>query len=110
MLQKEVDLLEDLCYTTNMVNNKEQQMKVTLKSKVRPAQVGDVIRSLDFPHIFDCYMIGLVVEVKGEVIRCRGISRVWEGRSEEMKEEFTTVQPGYHFMDNQYPNRIWIIA
>ena len=85
-------------------------MQVTLKSKVRPVQVGDVIRSLDFPGRFDCYMIGLVVDADEENIRCRGIARVWSGQSERLDREFTTVQPGVHFMDKNQPGRIEIVG
>lgn len=85
-------------------------MNVVLKSKVSTVRVGDVIRSLDFPGCFDCYMIGLVVDVDQETISCRGISRVWEGRSERFDEKFTTVQPGAHFMDRNFPGRIEIVA
>ena len=85
-------------------------MQTVLKSRVVPAQVGDVIRSLDFAGCFDCYRIGLVVEADSENIRCRGISRVWEGRSERMDQEFTTVQPGVHFMDTRFPGRIEIVG
>ena len=85
-------------------------MNVVLQSKVRQVQVGDVIRSLDFPGNFECYMIGLVVEVSNETVRCRGISRVWEGQSERMDGYFTTVQPGAHFMDRKFSGRIEIVA
>ena len=85
-------------------------MNVVLSSKVRQAQVGDVIRALDFPGNFECYMIGLVVDADEENIRCRGISRVWEGHSERMDREFTTVQPGVHFMDTRCPGRIEIVG
>lgn len=85
-------------------------MNVVLKSKVQDVKVGDVIRSLDFPGNFECYMIGLVTDVKGDLITCRGISRVWEGRSERIDHNFTTVQPGAHFMDRRLPGRIEIVA
>ncbi len=85
-------------------------MTVQLTSRVRPVQVGDVIRSLDFPGRFDCYMIGLVVDADEENIRCRGIARVWAGQSEGMDREFTTVQPGVHFMDQTQPGRIEIVG
>lgn len=85
-------------------------MQVELKSRVRAVQVGDVIRSLDFPGRFDCYMIGLVVDADKEKIRCRGIARVWSGQSERLDREFTTVQPGMHFMDRSHPGRVEVVA
>jgi hypothetical protein len=81
-----------------------------LKSKVQVAKVGDVIRSLDFNGNFTCYMIGLVVETDGDVIHCRGISRVWEGKSQRIDQKFTTVQEGGHFMDASLPGRITVLA
>lgn len=80
-----------------------------LKSKVQVAKVGDVIRSLDFPGNFTCYRIGLVVDVDGEIIKCRGISTVWEGASKRDESEFQTSQEGTHFLDNKFPGRIMVI-
>lgn len=85
-------------------------MSVVLKSKVHKAQVGDVIRSLDFAGNYNHYMIGLVLEADDEVIRCRGISRVIEGHSQKIDYEFTTVQPGVHFMDIRCPGRIEVVG
>lgn len=83
-----------------------------LKSKVQVAKVGDVIRSLDFAGSFDCYMIGLVVDVDGDLIKCRMISRVWEGVAEKCApdEKFTTVQEGSHMFDKKYPGRITVLC
>jgi hypothetical protein len=89
--------------------NETEQVEM-LSTKFKTVKVGDVIRSLDFPGNFDCYMIGLVTEVEGDLIKCRGISRVWEGKSESMDKPFTTVQEGAHFMDRNHPGRILIVA
>lgn len=84
--------------------------EVVLKSKVQIAEVGDVIRSLDFAGNLDHYMIGQVVEVNGVFIKCKAISRVWEGKSEKCKVEFfETVQNGAHMFDNRYPGRITVL-
>ena len=81
-----------------------------LKSKVQVAEVGDVIRALDFAGRYDCYMIGVVTEVKKEVINCQGISRVWGGKSEKFDEPFSTVQEGAMMFDKHYPGRISVLC
>jgi len=81
-----------------------------LSSKVEFAKVGDLIRSLDFAGIDDHYMIGIVVEVEGDFIKCQATSRVWSGIAQAPEDKFfTTVQNGCHFMDNRYPGRITIL-
>lgn len=81
-----------------------------LSTKVEFAKVGDLIRSLDFPGIDDHYMIGVVIEVEGDFIKCQAISRVWNGVSQAPEDKFfTTVQNGCHFMDNRFPGRITIL-
>ena len=81
-----------------------------LKSKVQVAEVGDVIRALDFAGQYDCYMIGVVTEVQNEVIKCRGISRVWDGKSEKFDQPFSTVQEGAMMFDARYPGRISVLC
>lgn len=80
-----------------------------LKTKVHVAKVGDLIRALDFPGTMDCYLIGLVTDVEGEMIKCKTMVRVWEGKSEREEGTFTTVQEGVNFLDKRYPGRITVL-
>ena len=80
-----------------------------LKSKVSVAKVGDIIRAQDFPGDPTCYMIGQVIEVQGEVIKCKGIAKVWRSESKGYDNEFTTVQEGYHMLDSRFPGRIAVL-
>ena len=72
-------------------------------------KIGDVIKALDFPGRADCYMVGKVIEVSDEMIRCAGISRVWAGVA-EAGQDFQTVAQGEHFMDEAFPGRVTVIA
>lgn len=80
-----------------------------MQTKFKVAKVGDVIRSLDFPGIMDYYMIGIVTEVNGDLIKVKGISRVTKGVAEACFEKFETVQNGAHFMDKHFQDRITVL-
>lgn len=43
-------------------------------------QVGSVVKSFDFPHVDDCYMVGLVVEVDGDLMVCEMVKQVFKGQ------------------------------
>lgn len=77
-------------------------------------KVGDVIKSLDFPGNNTCYMIGKVIALAygGEVLRCKAISKVWEGKAEIVSNvyDFEVPAEGMNFMDDRFPGRITIIA
>lgn len=81
-----------------------------LSTKVEFAKVGDLIRSLDFPGVDEHYMIGVVVEVEGDFIKCHATRQVVNGIVKVPEDKyFTTVQNGCHFMDNRFPGRITIL-
>jgi|688.fasta_scaffold2501201_2 hypothetical protein len=80
-----------------------------MRTKFQVAKVGDLIRSLDFPGISEHYMIGMVTEIKGDILTVRGIAKVANSKSERYEGEFTTPQNGAHFMDNRFPGRIVVI-
>lgn len=44
-------------------------------------KVGDIVKSLDFAHIQDCYYVGLVVGVSkmDGTFRAKTIKRIWRG-------------------------------
>jgi hypothetical protein len=78
---------------------------------VAEVKVGDVIKSLDFAGREDCYMLGKVIALldNGDYINCKGIARVWGGKSEAC-EDFGAPREGLHFMDKHFPGRITVIA
>ena len=80
-----------------------------MRTKFQVAKVGDLIRSLDFPGIQEHYMIGMVTEIKGDILTVRGIAKVRQGQSERYEGEFTTPQNGAHFMHNRFPGRVTVL-
>jgi hypothetical protein len=78
-------------------------------------QVGDIVKSLDFVGIDDCYMIGKVVGIsKMEgTFRAEFIKRVWCGendRREKAVDFFTAPLQGNHFMDRDESPRVFVIG
>ena len=65
-------------------------------------KVGDIVKSLDFANISDCYFIGKVVGVYSDgTFRAKTMSRVWKGEPEKKYADyFTAPQQGKHFADN----------
>jgi hypothetical protein len=77
-------------------------------------QVGDIVKSLDFVGIDDCYMVGKVVGVfeSDGTFRAQFIKRVWQG-SEDCKfttDYFTAPLQGEHFMDRVEFPRVVVIG
>ena len=76
-------------------------------------QVGDIVKSLDFNGIDNCYMIGKVVAVQFDgQFRAEFIKRVWEGVEDRKfkTDYFTAPLQGNHFMDRDDMPRISVIA
>jgi hypothetical protein len=77
-------------------------------------KVGDIVKSLDFNGIDDCYMMGVVVSVSKEFgdFRAKFIKRVWQGKvdSKFKTDFFTAPLQGNHFMDNDAAPRIIVSA
>lgn len=76
-------------------------------------QVGDIVKSLDFVGIDNCYMIGEVVGVHGdETFRAKFIKRVWQGQVDKKfkTDYFTAPMQGEHFMDRADAPRIIVIG
>jgi len=76
-------------------------------------QVGDIVKSLDFVGIDNCYMVGKVVSVQFDgQFRAKFIKRVWEGVEDRKfkTDYFTAPLQGEHFMDREDSPRIVIIA
>jgi hypothetical protein len=70
-------------------------------------KVGDIVKSLDFVNISDCYYIGKVVGVYSDgTFRAQTIGRVWQGQPDKKFEDyFTAPQQGNHFADLPLPNK-----
>lgn len=77
-------------------------------------QVGDIVKSLDFNGIDNCYMVGKVVGVHHELgtFRAKFIKRVWEGvEDRKFKTEFFTApQQGQHMSDRAESPRVIVVG
>jgi hypothetical protein len=76
-------------------------------------RVGDIVKSLDFVGIDNCYMVGQVVAVQSDgLFRAKFIKRVWQGEldSKIKTDYFTAPCQGEHFMDRADSPRIVVIA
>ncbi len=76
-------------------------------------RVGDIVKSLDFNGIDNCYMVGVVVGVhEMGTFRARFIKRVWEGVEDRKfkTDYFTAPQQGQHMFDNDAMPRVSVIA
>jgi hypothetical protein len=77
---------------------------------IATVQVGDIIKSFDFPGRSDCYIIGTVVEVKNTVITSRVIKAVSGGKLYQfLDSEFTTLVQGAGLMDDTF-DRVVIVG
>ena len=74
---------------------------MTSKQQVR---IGDVVKSLDFVGINDCYYVGLVVSISemDSTFRAKTVKRVWQGQADKkpLSDYFTAPLPGYEFFDD----------
>lgn len=75
-----------------MMNERESTMKV-----------GDIVKSLDFVNVQDCYMIGKVVSISkmDGTFRAETIARIWQGvPDKKFSDYFVAPLQGNHFADN----------
>ena len=77
-------------------------------------QIGDIVKSLDFAGVDNCYMVGQVVGVfkTDGTFRAKFIKRVWQG-AEDRKfktDYFTAPLQGEHFLDTDKFPRIFVIG
>ena len=66
-------------------------------------KVGDVVKSLDFVGVNDCYYIGLVTEILSNGrFKAKSIKRVWQGEIDKspLVDEFCALLPGESFFDD----------
>ncbi len=76
-------------------------------------QVGDIVKSLDFVGIDDCYMVGKVVGVHYDgTFRAKFIKRVWQGAEDRRfkTDFFTAPQQGQFFMDRAEFPRVIVLG
>jgi hypothetical protein len=76
-------------------------------------QKGDIVKSLDFPHMDDCYYLGKVVSVSDleGTFRAETIERVWLGKADRKRPDyFVAPLPGHSFMDDLMFSRVQVIA
>ena len=67
-------------------------------------KIGDVVKSLDFVGVNDCYYVGVVIgisEMDG-TFRARTVQRVWQGNADKkiLSDTFVASLPGNHFFDD----------
>jgi hypothetical protein len=75
-------------------------------------KVGDIVKSLDFNGIDDCYMVGQVVGVHNDgSFRAKFMRRVWQGKIDTKfkTDYFTAPLQGEHFMDNDSMPRVSVV-
>jgi hypothetical protein len=76
-------------------------------------RVGDIVKSLDFNGIDNCYMVGQVVGIQDDgLFRARFIKRVWEGAEDQKftTDYFTAPVQGGQFMDRADAPRVLVIG
>jgi hypothetical protein len=75
-----------------------------MKSENTIVKIGDVVKSLDFVGINDCFYVGLVVGISkmDGTFRAKTIKRVWQGQLDKKipSDFFTAPLPGNHFYDD----------
>lgn len=66
-------------------------------------KIGDVVKSLDFVGVNDCYYVGLVTAVLSDgTFRANTIKRVWQGKTDKkfLSDTFVAPLPGNSFFDD----------
>ena len=104
-----VDFLLVWAHNVYMMNERKNEMKV-----------GDIVKSLDFPHTDDCYYVGKVVGIFHDgTFRAEVIDRVWLGVSDKLRKKkirdtmgdyFVAPLPGHHFADDLMFPRVEVIG
>ena len=77
-------------------------------------KIGDVVKSLDFAGIENCYYVGLVTAVLSDGrFRAKAIKRVWKGEADKrpLADEFFAPLPGRMLFDDEFTTpRIQVLA
>ena len=76
-------------------------------------KIGDVVKSLDFAGVDNCFFVGLVVGISkmDGTFRAKTIKRVWQGQLDKKipSDFFTAPLPGNMLLDD-LGTRIEVIA
>jgi hypothetical protein len=76
-------------------------------------QVGDIVKSYDFPGNTDCYMVGKVVSISQQFgdFRAKFVKRVWLGKNDTKfkTDYFTAPLQGNSFGDSSF-ERVVVIG
>ena len=67
---------------------------------MKNVKIGSVIKSFDFYGNTDCYMIGEVLEIKGNVLVCKTLKQVFNNMEEVGSDTFSTPMQGEGLMDD----------
>ena len=76
-------------------------------------KIGDIVKSLDFQGIQDCYMIGKVTGIHFDgTFRAKFIKRVWLGNEDRkfITDYFTAPIQGNCFLDNDTDPRVIVLG
>ena len=77
-------------------------------------KIGDIVKSLDFNGIDNCYMVGTVVGVfkHDGTFRAKFIKRVWQGEVDKKfkTDYFMAPLQGNAFMDSDASPRVIVVA
>ena len=76
-------------------------------------KVGDIVKSLDFNGIDNCYMIGKVVGIHYDgTFRAKFIKRVWQGGNDDkfQTDYFTAPLQGNQFLDRVDMPRVIVVG
>ena len=76
-------------------------------------KVGDIVKSLDFNGIDNCYMVGKVVGIHYDgTFRAKFIKRVWQGGTDDkfQTDYFTAPLQGNQFMDRVDMPRVIVVG
>lgn len=75
-------------------------------------QVGDIVKSLDFNGVEDCYIVGKVVGIQYDgTFRAQFIKRVWQGVEDRKfkTDYFTAPLQGNAIFDNSAAPRVSVV-
>jgi hypothetical protein len=76
-------------------------------------KIGDVVKSLDFVGVNDCYYVGRVIAILSDgTFRAKTIERVWLGQADKKfpSDTFVAPLPGHHFADDLMFPRVQVVA
>ena len=76
-------------------------------------KIGDIVKSLDFQGIEDCYMIGKVTGIHFDgTFRAKFIKRVWLGKEDRKytTDYFTAPTQGSLLLDNDTDPRVIVLG